>query len=394
MTADNRRSQYPRRVRLSDARRRFGDRADVAAAAVSDGDPIADAAITAMRNAGLSQATVNRLLRGDLPSDHLPQALNEFDEHLHAVPSWVDWERVDRGSKAVLAVGFIWMQLLLGPASLVNTYRPPGLARVLTSTERLVKVAPRRIQETGAWLTAATHPGHLRVGEPGWIATAQVRLLHARVRAQLLNDGWEVDEWGVPINQADLARTLLDFTVTPMVALERLGVGFTTQERDDVHHLFHLIAHLIGVDPSLHVDTDTEARSLAELLEVLNGPPDADARALVDAMIEAYVELLTPAIHVTRPMTRQLVRALIEVFHDGQTYEDLRLPRPRLWARAAVRGLGLANSAARLTHRMLPVTEDWAVRRTQNSLAAASSLLVGSTAYQNPQPSAADRLRR
>ena len=190
---------------------------------------------------------------------------------------------------------------------------------------------------------------------------------------------WDVGEWGVPINQADLARTLLDFTVTPMAALDRLGVGLTSQERDDVHHLFHLIAHLIGVDASLQVDTDAEARSLAELLEVLNGPPDAEARSLVAAMIEAYVELLTPAIHVTEPMTRQLVLALIEVFHDRRTYEGLQLPRPQLWARAAVRGLGLANSAARLTHRMLPVTEDRAVRRTQRSLAAS----VGAVGWEH-----------
>ena len=384
MTTDSRRSQFARRVCLADARRRFGDRADFAAAAVSDGDPMADAAVAAIRGAGVPQTTVNSLLRGEDPGGPVPEALTELVESIREVPSWVEWERVDRGSKAVLAVGFVWMQLLLGPASLVNTYRPPGLARVLASTGRLVTAAPRRIQETGAWLTAATHPGHLRVGEPGWIATAQVRLLHARVRARLLDGGWDVDEWGVPINQADLARTLLDFTVTPMAALDRLGVGLTSQERDDVHHLFHLIAHLIGVDASLQVDTDAEARSLAELLEVLNGPPDAEARSLVAAMIEAYVELLTPAIHVTEPMTRQLVLALIEVFHDRRTYEGLQLPRPQLWARAAVRGLGLANSAARLTHRMLPVTEDWAVRRTQRSLAAASGLLVGSTAYQEP----------
>lgn len=385
MTTGSRRSQYPRRVCITDARRRFGDRAELVAAAVNDGDPLADAAVAAIRRADLSQATVNNLLLGEAPAgSEAPAALIKFVESLRAVPSWVEWERVDRGSKAVLAVGFVWMQLLLGPASLVNTYRPPGLARVLTSTGKLVSSAPRRIQETGAWLTAATHPGNLRVGKPGWVATAQVRLLHARVRASLLDRNWEVGEWGVPINQADLARTLLDFTVVPMAALDRLGLGLTPRERDDVHHLFHLIAHLIGVDTALQVDTDTEARSLAELLEVLNGPPDADARSLVAAMIEAYVELLTPAIHVTEPMTRQLVLALIEVFHDERTYESLQLPRPQLWARAAVRGLGWANSVARLTHRMLPVTEDRAVRRTQRSLADASGLLVGSTTYQDP----------
>jgi hypothetical protein len=384
MTTESRRSHYPRRVCLTDARRIFGERADFVAASVSDGDPMADAAVAAMRGAHVPQATVNNLLRGGAPLSPVPAPVREFIESLRVVPDWVEWERVDAGSRAVLAIGFVWMQLLLGPSSLVNTYRPPGLARVLGATGGLVSDASRRLQETGAWLTVATHPGHLRVGEPGWVATAQVRLLHARVRARLLNGGWDVDEWGVPINQADLARTLLDFTVTPMAALDRLGVGLTSRERDGVHHLFRLIAHLIGVDVSLQVDSDAEAKALAGLLEVLNGPPDAEARALAEAMIEAYVELLTPAIHVTEPMTRQLVLALIEVFHDRPTYEGLQLPRPQLWARAAVRGLGLANSVVRLTHRMLPATENRAVHRAQRSLAAASNLLVGSTAYQDP----------
>lgn len=144
MTTGGRPSHYARRVRLADARRGFGDRADLAAAAVSDGDPPADAAVAAIRGAGLSQATVNNLLRGAAPEGGPVPVLTEFVESLRAVPSWVEWDRVDRGSRALLAVGFVWMQLLLGPASLVNTYRPPGLARVLTSTGRLVSAAPRR----------------------------------------------------------------------------------------------------------------------------------------------------------------------------------------------------------------------------------------------------------
>src|SRR3954468_16615912 len=101
MTTDSRRSHYARRVRITDARRRFGDRADSVAAAVSDGDPLADAAVAAMRGAGVPQMTVNSLLRGEAPRDPVPAALREFIESLRTVPDWVEWERVDAGSKAV-----------------------------------------------------------------------------------------------------------------------------------------------------------------------------------------------------------------------------------------------------------------------------------------------------
>jgi hypothetical protein len=72
---------------------------------------------------------------------------------------------------------------VLGPSSLFDTYRAPGLACVLSSTGRLVTRAPRRIEETGTWLGSAVQPGALRVGAPGYVATAQVRLFHARMRA-------------------------------------------------------------------------------------------------------------------------------------------------------------------------------------------------------------------
>ena len=165
-----------------------------------------------------------------------------------------------QGSRAYLGIGTTWMQLLLGPGSLVNTYRSPSIAAVLTATGRLDSAtAGRRIQETGLWLGSAVLPDALMAGAPGYVATAQVRLLHAGVRRQLLKGGWDVDRWGVPINQVDLARTLLDFTYVPIEAMRRLGVGFTADERDDVYHLFRHIGHLVGLDPILHFDNHQQA---------------------------------------------------------------------------------------------------------------------------------------
>jgi len=50
-------------------------------------------------------------------------------------------------------------------------------------------------------------PGGLLRGAPGYHATVQVRLLHARIRSSALKHGWDTTEWGVPISQVDVART-------------------------------------------------------------------------------------------------------------------------------------------------------------------------------------------
>jgi mpaB/rubber oxygenase-like protein len=139
----------------------------------------------------------------------------------------------------------------------------------------------------------------------------------------------------LPINQADLARTLLDFTYVPIRAMGRLGVDLRPHERDDVHHLFRYIAHLLGIDPALQVDDHAGATNLAALLEMVTPPPDEGSRALVDALLEAYAQLLTPVLHTPEGMTRELVLALAQIFHGAPVCRRLvwrrrrggRLPR-------------------------------------------------------------------
>jgi hypothetical protein len=85
-------------------------------------------------------------------------------------------------------------------------------------------MAPRRLAETGMWAAQATMPGGLLRGAPGYQATVQVRLLHARMRSSALKNGWDAAEWGVPISQVDVARTWLDFTLTPSRAPGRMSL--------------------------------------------------------------------------------------------------------------------------------------------------------------------------
>ncbi len=181
------------------------------------GDPLADAVV----DDGVLPRTIIASLRGRHPSGFVEGPVAELHAQLTTVPDWVDDERLHRGSLAYLGIGATWMQLLLGPGSLVNTYRSPAIAAVLATGGRLnTAAAARRISETGAWLGSAVQPGHLGIGAPGHVATVQVRLLHAHVRHHVSSGSdWDLRTHGVPINQVSLARTLLDFTSVPMNAL-------------------------------------------------------------------------------------------------------------------------------------------------------------------------------
>jgi hypothetical protein len=92
-------------------------------------------------------------------------------------------------------------------------------------------------------------PNGLVRGAHGYVATIQVRLLHARVRNAALRHGWDTAAWGTPINQVDMANTWLDFTLTPYRALTKLGFEFTTAELRDAYHLWQYLGHLLGIEP-------------------------------------------------------------------------------------------------------------------------------------------------
>jgi hypothetical protein len=167
-----------------------------------------------------------------------------------------------------------------------------------------------------------------------------------------------------------------------MSALRRLGVGLTDDQRDDVYHLFRYIGYLLGLDPILDVDDHDEAKALAGRLDALDGPPDGNSRALVEALLSAYDELLSPVIHTPPTITRQLVLALAGAFHGRELCRSVGMARPAPWAVLGVRALGLANSAARLVHRVMPAARHRAVRRTIRDIRSHEGTLVGGTLYE------------
>src|SRR5207245_10156667 len=94
----------------------------------------------------------------------------------------------------------------LSAGALIRVYESPSIAAVLATTGRLVDGADRRIRETGKWVATAMLPGSLRVGQPGYQATVQVRLLHANMRRLVRSRGFDETAYGTTINQVDLDR--------------------------------------------------------------------------------------------------------------------------------------------------------------------------------------------
>lgn len=73
-------------------------------------------------------------------------------------------------------------------------------------TEQLVKLVSKRLSETAGYILNVCLPRSLKTGSAGYELSIRSRVTHANVRRMLLrSDWWSVDDWGMPINQLDMA---------------------------------------------------------------------------------------------------------------------------------------------------------------------------------------------
>jgi hypothetical protein len=106
-------------------------------------------------------------------------------------------------------------------------------------------------------------------GGEGYQTTLRVRVLHAKVRRALLaHKQWNLPEYGVPLNQQDMAVTLLAFSVNALLGVEMV-LGFALSKREQLAYLayWRYLGWLLGV-PTLEDQHDTMMQRLYSQLGV------------------------------------------------------------------------------------------------------------------------------
>jgi len=304
---------------------------DLLARMLRQGDPLADAVDEELQTHGVeARQALEAGLRNGLATLHdVPAAVAALLREAETLPAWVAPEILQRGAAANLSIEPLWRQISSNLAALLRTYSSPSIARLLVGTGRLATMAGHRIRETGTWAIAATLPGGLTRGGPGYIATIQVRLLHARVRRTNLRRGWDMETWGVPINQVDLARTWLDFNYVPFRALTDLGFDFTAKELQELYQFWGYLGYLLGIDPIFYRDIreHTRAEELLDLIETTNEPPDENSRALVAALLDVTIGSLMNALQSPPALTADMVHALARFIHGDVLADALGVRR-------------------------------------------------------------------
>jgi hypothetical protein len=333
--------------------------------AMWDGDPLADAFVAdaAVIGKGRAMKMLRTACREGVDAvEDAPASLLALFAQLEDVPSWVDLDAID---SACRYVGRYTRQggIVLGAASLVGGYANSAASRPLEMTGRYVESAGVRTIEVASWLVEASSTGGLRRYGKGFELTVRVRIIHALVRQALRDDPrWDAPAWGVPICQAYLAYTLVEFCLIPLRGMAAIGAVFLPHEEEAYYARWRYIGHLLGIRTDLLATNKAEQESLEQLYLMTRPEVDDYCRDLVGAINREFLvpeieQLLPRRVHALAP---PIVHALERVFLGDQIAGELAIPDTRL--KFAIRGfapvLGAVNRLLDRTPGMLQLRTD------------------------------------
>ena len=273
-------------------------------------DPLADQVIADLvQEKGLTEAKkiFDILIRNvELPLDQLPESTREYFAQTSELPSWADTQKINWAQELFLDYGPYFM-VFLYYKSLPTLYACKNGVEVLVRTGRLaedrkdIEKFTRRIAETGQFLMYSMAPGAM--GKKGRaIETAQkVRLIHAAIRAFVKKEGWDADQLGEPINQEDLAITLMTFSVSLIDALPKVKMGLTDEEANAYLHNWKVIGHILGIDPALLPADIHEGRYLLKRILERQAGETEGGKIMASALIQFAKEVLPGKAFDTSP---------------------------------------------------------------------------------------------
>lgn len=290
------------------------------------GDRRADKRVKALLKRGDVDA-VNDLMHTLVSNDQLvpeglPKEIQAYLAESWALPEWADLNKIKRGQQLFETWGVL-ITLCLFCASLPAAYAAANGVKVLYLTAQLDTNTRRRVMETGQFLMDVLAVGGLGDDGKGLRTIQRVRLMHAAVRQliEIRNKQqpglWDSD-WGTPINQEDLAGTLLTFSYVVVEPMRRLGVRLPDEDVDAYIHTWNVIGHLLGLCDDMLVHDATDATELVNAIRRRQFRASPEGQDMTAALLKLLNEL-TP-FHQFEETIPPLIRHLI-----GEDVADLLL---------------------------------------------------------------------
>ena len=201
----------------------------------------------------ISKVTVNYMQKAyDRRIQHrspTQQQMAELYAHYSQVPSWVNFEQLQRG----MDVFFKYLPAISASLffrSLISGFSFPGITEVLKETAYLGSCY--RLLDTITYVTRNMISAEsLKPGGEAWRWGLEVRVIHGKVRQRLLNskyNKWDTASHGIPINPEDVSATLLGFSQAAIQGLDWILPIMSSADKADYIALWRYVGWLVGVD--------------------------------------------------------------------------------------------------------------------------------------------------
>jgi len=263
-------------------------------------DPPADAVLAALVAEGgvaAANAAMGRFSREDASlEDGAPPVLAAFISERGVLPAWADAGKIRRAQLLFTAQGPDF-GLVLMAESLPSLYAGGyGGSQTLFSTGQLTGHFRRRASQTLRFILDIMEPGKLEPGGKGIASILKVRLMHAAIRHYIRQSGiWtgKTEAWGEPINQVELAGTMLSFSSVALEGLRKLGLEVSPGDQECYLHAWRVIAIVLGIREELLPADMAEARDLWRRIAETQFTASAEGRELARDHL-AFLEELMP----------------------------------------------------------------------------------------------------
>ncbi|WP_248488833.1 oxygenase MpaB family protein [Tsukamurella sp. PLM1] len=215
-----------------------------------------------------------------------PSELRTFFEDIESIPDWADWDKILVGGQLMRSGGADGFSVARDVA-LMGGYLFSGFNQTLLRTGALEKGSNKRFAETSQWALDVIVPDGLRPGGVGYRSTLHVRFIHSMVRRHVMSlPDWDFAAYGLPINQTDMAATLVGALIAPVATGTGLGMLSHPREYEAAAHLTRYVGRLMGVhDDFLPHSFRDSLRILFQTSRALS-TPDETSRALAQPMAD------------------------------------------------------------------------------------------------------------
>lgn len=214
-------------------------------------------------------------------------ALKKFLFTSRPAPRWSDPDRIIRGQQ-VFKKFALPIMTLLGGLSLPYCYAASPGNKALYLAEKMRQSPGKRLADTADFILSVCTPGSLEKNQVGLFAINRTRLIHAIARYHILTKGsWE-DQWGMPVNQEDMAGTNLAFSYIILLGLQKSAHILSAREKDDFLFLWRHIGYQLHISSRLLPTSFSEAAELERNIRNRHFKKSMEGVVLTKELLQYY----------------------------------------------------------------------------------------------------------